>query len=75
MLAANRKSDAVAILAWVATTSAQSANAYDSLAEALTAAGETKRADAAAAKSCELLPGDATLTDGQRKSLVQRCNK
>ena len=46
-----------------------------SLAEALTAAGETKRAALAAAKSCELLPGDTSLTAAQRKALTGRCQK
>ena len=62
---------AVSLFEWLAAANPRSANAQDSLAEALEAAGETTWAQAAARRALELLPGDGTLTEQQRQGIQQ----
>jgi hypothetical protein len=69
LLGEKKASLAVSLLEWVAAAHPRSANAQDSLAEALEAAGETARARAAAKKALELLPGDTSLPERQRKGI------
>lgn len=71
LLAAKKTLLAVSLFEWLAAANPGSANAQDSLAEALEAAGETTRAQAAARRALELLPGDGTLTEQQRQGIHQ----
>lgn len=72
-LASQRTGDAVAILEWTARTYPKSAVAQYSLAEALTSAGQVKRAAEAGAKACALLATDKSLDEARRKALTQEC--
>jgi predicted Zn-dependent protease len=75
LLSAKKVALAVQVLEWVAAANPGSANAQDSLAEALETAGETARARAAASRALELLPKDASLAEGQRRALEQANRK
>jgi hypothetical protein len=75
LLGAKKASLAVSLLEWVAAANPLSANAQDSLAEALEAAGETARARVAAQKALELLPGDTSLAERQRQGIEQASRK
>ncbi len=66
---------AVSLFEWIAAAHPESANAQDSLAEALLAAGEPVRARAAAGKALALVPGDASLNDRQRAAIEQANRK
>ena len=75
LLAAKQPALAVSLFEWIAAAHPASANAQDSLADALEAAGESERAKAAAKKALELLPADQTLTDPQREAIGQASRK
>lgn len=68
---ARRVADAVKVFTLMAESYPQSANAHDSLADALEAAGEKARAIAESEKALALLDGDASLAP-DRKELVRK---
>jgi tetratricopeptide (TPR) repeat protein len=75
LLGAKKAALAVQVLQWAAAANPTSANAQDSLAEALEAAGEPARAREAARKALDLLAKDEALGDGQRKAIEEANRK
>jgi hypothetical protein len=75
LLGAKQAALAVSLFVWIATAHPESANAQDSLAEALLAAGEPARARAAAQKALALAAGDPSLNDRQRAAIEQANRK
>ena len=75
LIGAQKATLAVSLFEWIAAKEPRSANAQDSLAEALEAAGESARARLAAQKALDLLPGDTTLNDRQRKAIEESNRK
>jgi hypothetical protein len=71
LLEAKKASLALALFEWIAAAHPRSANAQDSLAEALEAAWDAARARLAARKALDLLPGDSTLNERQRAGIEQ----
>jgi tetratricopeptide (TPR) repeat protein len=69
LLQRGRRSEAVSVFKLAAERHPRSANAWDSLSEALEASGDHTAALQASRKALELLPGDAALTTAARESL------
>jgi tetratricopeptide (TPR) repeat protein len=69
LLRSSRAADAVALFRTNVELYPRSANAHDSLAEALEAGGNASEALANARKTLELLPGDASLEPGAKDNL------
>ena len=74
LIGAQKATLAVSLFEWIAAREPRSANAQDSLAEALEAAGESARARVAAQKALDLLPGDTTL-DGRQRAAIEQANR
>jgi dienelactone hydrolase len=70
LLGQGRVNDALTIFETAAWAHPASANAQDSLADALFAAGEDKRARAAVQRAIELAPTDPTIQDAARESFI-----
>jgi hypothetical protein len=75
LLTAKRADLAVPLFGWIAAAHPESANAQDSLAEALEAAGQTEQARGAARKALDLAATDKTLNDAQRKQILEANRK
>lgn len=69
LLAAKRADLAASLFGWIAAANPESANALDSLAEALEAAGDLERARAAARRALDLAATDPALSDAQRQAI------
>ena len=69
LLQRNQKDRAIAIFQLNGEAHAASANAHDSLSEALEAAGRGQEALIAAEKGLALLPADKTIPDAQKKAI------
>jgi hypothetical protein len=69
LLQRNQKDRAIAVFRLNADAHAASANAHDSLSEALEAAGRGPEALAAAEKGLTLLSADTTVPDAQKKTI------
>lgn len=74
LLQAGKKRQAVEVFRWVATMNNSSANAQDSLADALESAGEIKEAIAVTERALALLPNDPKIGDQQRKLVKAACD-
>ncbi len=75
LLAAHRADLAVELFGWIAAAHPGSANAQDSLAEALEAAGRPAEARAAARRALDLVATDKTLNDAQRQAVLEANRK
>jgi hypothetical protein len=75
LIGSKQTSLAVSLFEWIAAAYPDSANAQDSLAEALESAQQPAQARAAAQKVLDLLPKDASLNDRQRAALEQANRK
>jgi len=75
LLAEKRPELAVSLFGWIASAHPESANAQDSLAEALEAAGQPDQARAAARKALDLAATDQSLNDAQRKAILEANRK
>lgn len=75
LLGDGRKEQAVAVLAWNAEAYPRSANAQDSLAEALESAGKLAESRATSEKALSLLDQDTGLSDRRRKLIQDALNQ
>jgi len=71
LLMAGKQSEAVAVLEMTVASYPKSANAYDSLADAYSAAGEKEKALASSKKVLQLLPADSTVGP-DRREIIRR---
>jgi uncharacterized protein HemY len=69
LLAAKRMADAVEVLRYAAMRYPRSANASDSLANALEAAGQKEESVAASRRTLELMAGDSSMAEARRTAL------
>jgi tetratricopeptide (TPR) repeat protein len=74
LMAAGKTPDAVGVLQEVVKDYPNSANAYDSLADAYLAAGDKQQAQIFTAKALELLDKDSSVT-GPRKEAIEKSAK
>ncbi len=75
LAAAKRPDLAVELFGWIAAAHPESANAQDSLAEALEAAGRPEEARRAARKALDLAATDRTLNNAQRQAILEANRK
>jgi tetratricopeptide (TPR) repeat protein len=75
LIAAGKKDQAIQLLKWVTVQFPESANAYDSLAEAYETAGDKRQAIEASRKALALLDHDPSLNEAQRKQLAAAIQK
>lgn len=75
LIGVGKTGQAIQLLKWVAVQFPQSANAYDSLAEAYETAGDKQQAVEASRKALALLEHDPSLNEAQRKQLAAALQK